>query len=170
MEKVVNAILDEITAAMARGGRVELRGFGGAHDAWFFRKVAASCDCNLVLDRLNSAGVTSAQDIVVYLDAQEPGSDNRITLNNLTLNVYGQSGDNSQKFTASYEGLPLNPTVCPGQGNNCVTSTTRRQGYCSQFLAPRSRGVNGELLRRHRRSRPTVPYRMPKWRVRGRQL
>ena len=121
-----------------------------------------------MLDRLNSAGVTSAQDIVVYLDAQEPGSDNRITLNNLTLNVYGQSGDNSQKFTASYEGLPLNPTVCPGQGNNCVTSTTRRQGYCSQFLAPRSRGVNGELLRRHRRSRPTVPYRMPKWRVRGR--
>jgi Core-2/I-Branching enzyme len=26
----------------------------GAHDAWFFRKVAASCDCNLVLERLNS--------------------------------------------------------------------------------------------------------------------
>ena len=28
VEKVVNAILDEITAAMARGDRVELRGFG----------------------------------------------------------------------------------------------------------------------------------------------
>ena len=28
MEKVVNAIVDEITAAMARGDRVELRGFG----------------------------------------------------------------------------------------------------------------------------------------------
>ena len=27
-EKVVNAILDEITTAMARGDRVELRGFG----------------------------------------------------------------------------------------------------------------------------------------------
>jgi integration host factor subunit beta len=28
VELVVNAILDEITAALARGGRVELRGFG----------------------------------------------------------------------------------------------------------------------------------------------
>jgi integration host factor subunit beta len=28
VEKVVNAILEEITAAMARGNRVELRGFG----------------------------------------------------------------------------------------------------------------------------------------------
>jgi integration host factor subunit beta len=28
LEKVVNAILDEITVAMARGDRVELRGFG----------------------------------------------------------------------------------------------------------------------------------------------
>ena len=28
VEKVVNAIFDEITAAMARGDRVELRGFG----------------------------------------------------------------------------------------------------------------------------------------------
>jgi Bacterial DNA-binding protein len=28
VEKVVNAILDEITVAMARGDRVELRGFG----------------------------------------------------------------------------------------------------------------------------------------------
>jgi integration host factor subunit beta len=28
VENVVNAILDEITAAMARGDRVELRGFG----------------------------------------------------------------------------------------------------------------------------------------------
>jgi integration host factor subunit beta len=28
VEKIVNAILDEIVAALARGGRVELRGFG----------------------------------------------------------------------------------------------------------------------------------------------
>jgi integration host factor subunit beta len=28
VEKIVNAILDEITSAMARGDRVELRGFG----------------------------------------------------------------------------------------------------------------------------------------------
>ena len=28
VEKIVNAILDTITAALARGGRVELRGFG----------------------------------------------------------------------------------------------------------------------------------------------
>ncbi len=28
VEKIVNAILDEITAALARGDRVELRGFG----------------------------------------------------------------------------------------------------------------------------------------------
>jgi len=28
VDKVVNAIIDEITAAMAQGDRVELRGFG----------------------------------------------------------------------------------------------------------------------------------------------
>ena len=28
VEKIVNAVLDEITAALARGDRVELRGFG----------------------------------------------------------------------------------------------------------------------------------------------
>jgi integration host factor subunit beta len=28
VEKIVNAILDEITSALARGDRVELRGFG----------------------------------------------------------------------------------------------------------------------------------------------
>jgi len=28
VEKIINAILDEIVAALARGGRVELRGFG----------------------------------------------------------------------------------------------------------------------------------------------
>jgi hypothetical protein len=33
---------------------------------------------------LSDAHVTSAQDLVIYLDAAEPGSDNSITLNSLT--------------------------------------------------------------------------------------
>jgi hypothetical protein len=66
---------------------------------------------------------------------RRPGTTIIFTLNNLTLNVYGPSGDNTQKFTASYEGLPLDLTVCPGQGNNClnafVLDATERRVYCS---------------------------------------
>jgi len=72
-----------------------------------------------------SAGVTNAQNLVAYLDAQEPGNDNLITLNSLTLNVYAASGSSDAAlFSASYVGppIPLNLTVCPGQGNNCVNA------------------------------------------------
>jgi hypothetical protein len=66
-----------------------------------------------------SAGITNAQNVVVYLDAQEPGNDNHITLNSLTLNVYAGSGNsNVPLFSASAP--PLDLTVCHGQGNNCV--------------------------------------------------
>ena len=41
-EKVVNAVLEEIVAAMARGDRVELRGFG----AFRMRHRAARNGCN----------------------------------------------------------------------------------------------------------------------------
>jgi hypothetical protein len=74
---------------------------------------------------LSDAHVTSAQGLVIYLDAQEPGSDNSITLNSLTLNVYAATGtSDTALFSASYIGppSPLDLTVCPGQGNNCVNA------------------------------------------------
>ena len=74
---------------------------------------------------LSDAHVTSAQNLVIYLDAQEPGSDNRITLNSLTLSVYAATGtSDTALFSASYIGppSPLDLTVCPGQGNNCVNA------------------------------------------------
>ena len=74
---------------------------------------------------LSDADVTSAQGLVIYLDAQEPGSDNRITLNSLTLSVYAATGtSDTALFSASYIGppSPLDLTVCPGQGNNCVNA------------------------------------------------
>jgi hypothetical protein len=55
------------------------------------------------------------------------------------LNVYGPSGDNTQKFTASYEGLPLDLTVCPGQGNNCVNAfvlDTTEAGILQPIFSP----------------------------------
>ena len=70
-----------------------------------------------------SAGVTSAQDLAIWLDAQEPGNDNAITLNSLTLEVFAASGTSSSPlFSASLIGTPLSLTTCPGQGNNCVNS------------------------------------------------
>jgi len=50
---------------------------------------------------------------------EKPGNDSRITLDNLTLNVYGPSRDDTQTFTGSYEGLPLGLTFCSGQRKNC---------------------------------------------------
>jgi PEP-CTERM motif len=70
-----------------------------------------------------SAGVTSAQNLVIYLDAQEPGNDNLITANSLTLNVFAASGNSSTPlFSASLAGTPLDLITCPGQGNNCVNA------------------------------------------------
>jgi hypothetical protein len=54
---------------------------------------------------------------------EKPGNDNRITLDNLTLNVYGPSRDDTQTFTGSYEGLPLGLTFCSGQRKNCVNAS-----------------------------------------------
>jgi hypothetical protein len=74
---------------------------------------------------LSDAHVTSAQNLVIYLDAAEPGSDNSITLNSLTLSVYAATGtSDTALFSASYVGppSPLDLTVCPGQGNNCVNA------------------------------------------------
>ena len=70
-----------------------------------------------------SAGVTSAQSVAIWLDSQEPGNDNAITLNSLTMNVFAASGTSSVPlFSASFIGAPLNLTTCTGQGNNCVNS------------------------------------------------
>ncbi|MBE7158120.1 MAG: PEP-CTERM sorting domain-containing protein [Rhodospirillales bacterium] len=70
-----------------------------------------------------SAGVTSASNLAIYLDAQEPGNDNLITANALTLNVFAATGTSSTPlFSASLAGTPINLTTCPGQGNNCVNA------------------------------------------------
>jgi hypothetical protein len=74
---------------------------------------------------LSDAHVASAEDLVIYLDAAEPGGDNSITLNSLKLNVYAATGTSDMAlFSASYVGppSPLDLTVCPGQGNNCVNA------------------------------------------------
>ena len=44
IERIVNVILDEIIDALARGDRVELRGFGAftvKHRSWISRRVAS---------------------------------------------------------------------------------------------------------------------------------
>jgi len=69
-----------------------------------------------------SAGATTAANLRIFLDAQEP--DNAITLNSLQLRVFNAAGT-VQEFTANLPGSgasapPLNLTTCPGQGNNCV--------------------------------------------------
>lgn len=76
----------------------------------------------LPLRTFSSAGVASAQDLVILLDAQEPGNDNAITLDALTLTVYGPSGNDSVLFQGSYVGGPLDLVTCPGQGTNCVNA------------------------------------------------
>src|SRR6187399_758109 len=68
-----------------------------------------------------SAGVTSAQNVAIWLDAQE--ADNAITVNSLALNVYAATGTSSVPlFSAALVGTPLNLTTCPGQGISCVNS------------------------------------------------
>jgi hypothetical protein len=73
-------------------------------------------------------GVASASDLVIFLDAQEPGNDDALTLFGLTLNVYRPAGtpgdDFLPVFSAFYVGppLPLPLSVAPGQGNNEVNS------------------------------------------------
>ena len=68
---------------------------------------------------LASAGVTSAADLRIFLDAQEPGNDNLITANSLQLRVFNAAGT-VPEFTANLAPVPVDLTVCPGQGNNCV--------------------------------------------------
>ena len=68
-----------------------------------------------------SAGITSAYDVAIWLDAQE--ADSLITLNSLTFNVFAATGTSSLPlFSASLIGTPLNLTSCPGQGLSCVNS------------------------------------------------
>jgi hypothetical protein len=68
---------------------------------------------------LSSAGVTSAADLRILLDAQEPGNDNLITANSLQLRVFNAAGT-TLEFTANLSPTPIDLTVCPGQGNNCI--------------------------------------------------
>ena len=68
-----------------------------------------------------SAGVMSAQDIAIWLDAQEP--ENLFTVNSLTFNVFAATGTSSVPlFSASLIGTPLNLSTCPGQGLSCVNA------------------------------------------------
>jgi hypothetical protein len=68
---------------------------------------------------LASAGVSSAADLRIFLDAAEPGNDNLITANSLQLRVFNATGT-IQEFTANLANTPIDLTTCPGQGNNCV--------------------------------------------------
>jgi hypothetical protein len=79
------------------------------------------------------AGVASASDLVIYLDAQETGQDTTITLTELVLNVYrpvstpAVSADDSPLFSASLfgpSGGALVLAVDSGQGNNLVNTFT----------------------------------------------
>jgi len=49
-------------------------------------------------------------------------------------------GDNTQKFKASYKGLPLDLTVCPDEGNSCVNAfvldTTEARHICKPIFSP----------------------------------
>ena len=78
----------------------------------------------LPLRTFGNANIPNAREFVISLDAQEPGNDNAITLDALTLNVFAPTGDNTLLFSASYVGppLPLDLITCPGQGNNCINA------------------------------------------------
>jgi hypothetical protein len=78
----------------------------------------------LPLRTFGDANISNARELVISLDAQEPGNDNAITLDALTLNVFAPAGDNTLLFSASYLGppLPLSLITCPGQGNNCINA------------------------------------------------
>lgn len=96
---------------------------GGTEDCTGdFQGGCGSANNPLPLRTFGDANIASAQDLVLLLDAQEPGNDNAITLNSLTLTVYGPAGNDSVLFQGSYAGGPLNLVTCPGQGNNCVNA------------------------------------------------
>lgn len=69
-----------------------------------------------------SVGITSASDIVIYLDAEEPGNDNLITLTDLRLDVFGAAGNDGLLFSASYLGPDLALPITPGGGNNTINA------------------------------------------------
>jgi len=87
-----------------------------------FQGGCGSANNPLPLRTFANANVANARDVVILLDAQEPGNDNAITLDALTLTVYGPSGNDSVLFQGSYVGDPLDLITCPGQGNNCVNA------------------------------------------------
>ena len=88
-----------------------------------FGDALAGANTPLPLRTISSAGIQNASDIVIYLDAQEPGNDNLITIDRLTLNIFGPSGNNNLLFSASLASVPLaNLVTCPGQGNNCINA------------------------------------------------
>lgn len=87
-----------------------------------FQGGCGSANNPLPLRTFADANIASALDLVLMLDAQEPGNDNSITLDALTLTVYGPAGNDSVLFEGSYTGSPLSLTTCPGQGNNCVNA------------------------------------------------
>jgi hypothetical protein len=72
----------------------------------------------LFSDMKNSAGITSAADLGIFLDIVEPGNDNMVTLNSLVLTAYDNQGNVLGVF--SYKGQPLNLTVptTPGGGKS----------------------------------------------------
>jgi hypothetical protein len=77
------------------------------------------------------AGVASASDLLIYLDAQETGQDTTITLNELIMNVYRPTTTSAAEdvpiFTASLfgsSGGALVLAVDSGQGNNLVNTFT----------------------------------------------
>lgn len=96
---------------------------GGVEDcSGDFQGGCGSANNPLPLRTPGDANVASASELVIYLDAQEPGNDNAITLEALTLNVFGPTGDNTLLFSASYVGPDLDLLTCPGQGNNCINA------------------------------------------------
>lgn len=91
------------------------------------------------LRSFSSAGITSASTVGLFLDAAEPGSDNLITLNALTMTVYNAAGTQTL-FTASLPtsgagSPPLNLTPFPGQGNNPVNVFTLNTAEATQLAA-----------------------------------
>ena len=114
-----------------------------------FQGGCGSANNPLPLRTFANANVASAQDLVILLDAQEPGNDNAITLNGLTLTVYGPSGNDSVLFEGSYAGDPLDLITCPGQGNNCVNAfildSIQASALQAVFSANNRIGLNASL-------------------------
>jgi hypothetical protein len=72
------------------------------------------------LTTLGTYGISNAFNLALWLDAAEPGNDDSITLNSLTLNVFGPAGNDALLFTASLSPVPIVLDVTPGSGNNRV--------------------------------------------------